>query len=794
MIRRYVTLGVALLIVIGCAPYKQLKPKPELSPAEQGYIELKNNKKDFELKKNKRYSIMFPAPQENNFYLVLDTKNKKSFGSSMTSSLIDNKKVGPKIKDESPDPEKLSVYPIDTKSPSFFWLIDHVPQDMVLQIQYRYTPQWRFKFETKASRLKETLSKNRIDRIAYKGIGPTAHLDGYNFPLAIDTLTKHTAELDKIYKELLEIESIFPKSILNSGDPAYKDYVSLKTEVEDELAFQNAWNLTLNFFYKEVQCRNNPLELLGRIGDFITFFSNKNTLADNVLKECQGILSKRLLEIRPFYEKRLGEKTDSKPLEPDYYRLAMFNKIPELYQTAGITMPQDFGSLFNYVNAFDAKSRTLPAIQDSLAAVYKFIKASPNFPADNFFEGIVTRANAIQALVPKVIDQQYGTYAGYQCTEKLNQDITKATEDMTKKVGEFRQAQALVPQLNQIKLQRDYSSMLGILRQVIQMNFLIDKYRELDKMSLEEQVNNIRGSLDNSQWQGAEAGLIKLHADEAFIDQTSMLPIKELAVRDLEDSLYTRIERVTRARVNKFCEEKVSQLENVDSLYTDSVFLPVYDVKFSSGSKRDLIEKKNALIADLARMKDDEFPLKAVKLLYEQFVKTPMDNGVLKARAIVTHGSHYKGTDKDTKQRIAECDPNSAKWIVKPKDYRRIFALPITSKQRGKNTYKVRLNVNIPTEANFPVYDVNFKLPKEVAQNAATTQWYQEITLNKKQLKNEGRFVITAPSPANDYECQITPVQMNKDQGNILEVIFDYDAFKPLILSVMVQKPIIKKN
>jgi hypothetical protein len=37
-------------------------------------------------------------------------------------------------------------------------------------------------------------------------------------------------------------------------------------------------------------------------------------------------------------------------------------------------------------------------------------------------------------------------------------------------------------------------------------------------------------------------------------------------------------------------------------------------------------------------------------------------------------------------------------------------------------------------------------------------------------------------------------VQMNKDQNNILEVNFTYNAFKVFIVSVMVQKPIIKKN
>ena len=35
---------------------------------------------------------------------------------------------------------------------------------------------------------------------------------------------------------------------------------------------------------------------------------------------------------------------------------------------------------------------------------------------------------------------------------------------------------------------------------------------------------------------------------------------------------------------------------------------------------------------------------------------------------------------------------------------------------------------------------------------------------------------------------------MDKDNENILEVVFDHKAFKVYSVSVMVQKPIIKKN
>jgi hypothetical protein len=193
-------------------------------------------------------------------------------------------------------------------------------------------------------------------------------------------------------------------------------------------------------------------------------------------------------------------------------------------------------------------------------------------------------------------------------------------------------------------------------------------------------------------------------------------------------------------------------------------------------------------------MKQFEFPAKAIRLLYEQFVRTPDDNGVLKARAIIAHSRHYAGDDKEIKMRVSEVDPLLAKWITKPTEYRRVFVIPVTDNQKGKNKYVVRFNIKIPTEAMFPVYDVNIKLPKEVAQDAAAAQWYDEISLNGKQLKNEGRFTITAPMASNNYECQITPVQMNKDTKNFLELVFHSAGFKVLQVSVTVQKPIIKKN
>ncbi|HPN38131.1 MAG TPA: hypothetical protein PL041_06980, partial [Melioribacteraceae bacterium] len=175
-------------------------------------------------------------------------------------------------------------------------------------------------------------------------------------------------------------------------------------------------------------------------------------------------------------------------------------------------------------------------------------------------------------------------------------------------------------------------------------------------------------------------------------------------------------------------------------------------------------------------------------------LKNINNRGVEKVRAIVEHGRYYKGNDRTVKSIVNECDINVPKLINKPMDYREVFVTPVTSISKGQNEYMFRILLNIPSDAQFPVFDINIKLPDEVAKNAAGSQWYDKITINNKIIKNEGRVKITAPMASNYYEAQISPVQMDKEGRNVLEVRFKYSAFKVFKVSVMAQKPIIKKN
>jgi len=339
------------LIVMSCAPYKQLQPKPEITPAEGDFIPLKRGDKDFELKADKQYYIAFPPPPEDNFYLVLNMPDKKRVTSYLTASLVDEKKPGEKITDESPYPDTQSAYPIDPGT-TYYWIVEKVPADLVYRMDYRYVPRWRFKFETRHTTLKETYAANKVDRETYRAIAPGFDVEKVDFALAIDTIGKHTEKLETVLKELQEIESLFPQKLLNSDDEAYKAYVSLKKSLEDEIAFQKNYAATLNFFYQEQQTRKSAGEFVGRVDVFTTFLKNKDKLPSGVVQLAQQVMKRRLAEVVPFYDERLRKKDDAKPFNPDFFRYESYIKLPALYDAAGVAKPADFQAQLRFMTDY----------------------------------------------------------------------------------------------------------------------------------------------------------------------------------------------------------------------------------------------------------------------------------------------------------------------------------------------------------------------------------------------------------------------------------------------------------
>jgi hypothetical protein len=193
-------------------------------------------------------------------------------------------------------------------------------------------------------------------------------------------------------------------------------------------------------------------------------------------------------------------------------------------------------------------------------------------------------------------------------------------------------------------------------------------------------------------------------------------------------------------------------------------------------------------------MRTIRFPEKAIRYIYQELTKAPRDRGVEKAHSILAHAKFYKGQDKSIRNIIDECDPTIAKPLIKAKEYRRILVVPVNEIAKSSNEYMFRVNIKIPSEAKFPVYDINFKVPSVIAEKAGKTQWFTKILLNKKVVKTEGHMRIVAPSADNNYEAQITPVEISKTGENIIEVQFNYPSFQLFEVSVMAQVPIIRKH
>lgn len=776
------------LFLIRCAAYKELKPDPELTFRANGFIEIKDDDENFELGKDKKYFMVFPAPLSDNFYLVIDIAEKQFLNSYLTNTFDDGEGRIIEIKDESNDPARFSAYSVDNSVQKFYWVIDLVKQDVLLDVDYRYVEKWRYQFETRYAAFQETVTMNTVDRSPYRTIGSGFDHENFNYSAEITSIKNKTAKITEVQQSLSELEKIFPPNIANTNDQAYQDYINLKLEVDEELNFHKNYLTVLGLLQNVVESRGNTAAFIDGFDAYLDFYEQKDNYPQNINKTISKLVGERLPEIVPFYENEIGLKKDASLIAHK------FDEADELYKYSAANKSDNYMTLANFAKAYNEKVNKLTTAKDQLAEIESTVKSQSKFPSVTFFGDVLTKIKKLQYNLPKTLGSSYGKYSKYHCVSLLNGEIRAMRSKVSKKVDQYRQADRLIPQLNTFKKKKDYRSMRRLLKNNAHLGFLKDMYKPLDQLSLNGQKNKINQAMTSQNWLTAETSLRSLHNDQDFVDLASVIPQKKKLVKSLEDTLYARIDRLSRQRARRFIDENINTLENVPELYNSLAFKPVHEITFASGGQKALERKTGALNDYLGHLKNVEFPELAIKHLYSEVTRNPSDNGVMKTRAIADHGKNYTGNDKKIKQRVGECDPWASKWITKAKEYRKIFALPSTSKRSGLNEYVFRLNIRIPSEAKFPVFDINIKLPKEVAKDASSSQWYEKMTMNNKLLKNEGRFTITAPNAANNYECQVGPVRMDKDSDNVLEVRFNHNSFKIFEVSVMAQKPIIKKH
>lgn len=773
--------------VISCAAFKQLEPDPDIIPTEGKYIQLMDDDESFELDKAKQYFIEFPAPMTTNYYLLIDVTEKDAIVAGMADRFNDEKGILSRVENEAAEGVNEFVYPVEPGVQKFYWVIEKVFRDQVIEMSYRYLPKWRYKFETQYESFKQILSENRVNRSTYENIGSGVSFKEFNFTTALSELDNKTTKLESLFQQLATIESLFPASILNSSDEAYQNYVNLKSDIDGEIHFQNNYKRTLKTFQLELKTRNDMPAFVKGLPSILDFYDNKEAYPANVMAEANRIFGARLDELPPYYDEHVRNKTNYDPIDLD------INMVDKLYLESGTAMVSAYKSLAPFIKEYNLKAHVLGDVRSALEELNQKVNSKSNWPDNNYFSGILTELNDISKDLPSAGFANHTNYKSIKSVKFLNNALNSMRGEIIQLESNYRQSQGTVSQLNRYANDKAYQQMIQLINNNGKLKFLKKMYADLDSKSLIGQESVIKSALIQQNWQRAEDGLLGLHLDKDFINHSAIMPKKTGIVKALEDTLLNKVEKVTAQRVDAFVNEKYSVLDNVEALYQNAVFNPAWNITFTSGSKSQLENRKAKLNERLKSLKEIVFPQKAIEFLYKDFSQNINDKGVLKARAIVVHGQQYKGNERKIKNLVAECDPWASKWITTEVQYRKIYALPTTTNPSGENTYVFRLNLRIPTEARFPAYDVNMKLPKEVAANGSAA-WYETITMNKNILKPEGRFTITAPNASNDYTALITPLQVVKDGDSVLEVQFKHNSFKVFEVSVMAQKPILRKN
>jgi hypothetical protein len=780
-------LYILIVLMAGCAAYKELEPVPQISFLEDGYIELMDDDERFELSEGNKYFIRFPQPTSENIYLALSFKDKSGITTYLTRAFDDGEGTIIRMEDDSDDPSKLSLYVVDKTVPTYFWVIEDVRQDIILDMTYRYVAIWRYKFEKKHAQFQQVLDENTQSRKILEEIGKSISLNDVDFTGEKQSAAQKTTMIEQVSKQLHEIEAILPPDIINSDDQAYLDYLKLKKQIDDELAFQQDYIQTMEMLEVISSPQPDIDKFVTLAPAFPALLADTSQYSKNFHQAVNNDLARTLPMVAPHYEGQIKNKKDSAPVGID------LQPVKEVYAASNLAPDKNLNDLDAFVDTYNERASALRELQDNLKTLNTELTTGIAWPHNTFYSDKRGELSSLKYKLPPSETASFGKYQSYACVKQLSKDITSTSNQIRSLDYKFQRAENLVPQINLLRHQGNYSEILRLLKQNSDISFLSSQYKEIDELTMTQHRQAISKALRINDFARAEKELQKFDQNNNFLNPKEIMPRKNKLVRAYEDSLVNKIETVSLNNANQFIQDNKTTVDLVDSLYANPALHPAYVLTYAT-TPVGVLSKNKQLAEKMNFLRHQKFPETAIEALYRSFTDAIHVQGVEKARAIVTHGNYYQGEKKKFKNLIAECDPTASKWLTKPKDYRKLYALPITNNLKGSNQFMVKINLQIPSEATFPVYDVNVKLPQEVAKHAGSKQWYDTIYFNKKVLKNEGRFTITAPDPNNDYIAQITPLQVNKTGNNVIEIRFEYNAFKVLEISVMAQKPIIKKN
>ncbi|HEY6950911.1 MAG TPA: hypothetical protein VI758_00820, partial [Bacteroidota bacterium] len=603
-------------------------------------------------------------------------------------------------------------------------------------------------------------------------------------------LREKNKQLSTMNDELLRLEKVFPPNIASSSDTMYARYVGLRDETRDELKFQSDYDAILTTLQRESETRGNFAAFMERASEFEKILEQKDRFRAPILDYLKSVYLHRLDEALPAYDAQLQKKDDFSVIELK----PPMSDVEQLYVACGAQLTSELKDLRDFTAQFNKTSQALQNAENAYETASASMDKKTPWPSDAYYPELIAKLDKAKFPNPQNALASFSRYSDLKATRMLIDGSRNELTKIDQLEARFVKAADVVRQINALKPQQDYRGIIHILRNNRDLDFVLAQYADVDALLLKSQGDKIRERLNAGDFKATEDGLSNLLDDKDYLNLSQIAAKKLQTVQSFEVELYERVLNLSTERVDAFVKANEANIVNVPALYADSAFLPVYTLTFSSESPGRVLEKRRKIDAYLNHAKLIVFPENSIKTIYKALTQAPRDHGVEKARAILAHATFYKGQDKTVRTIIDECDPTIAKTLTKPKDYRRILVLPVNESPSASNEYLFRVNVKIPTEAKFPVFDVNIKVPSEVAEHAGSKQWFSQMTLNKKVVKTEGHMRVTAPSADNNYEAQITPVQMSKDRDNIIEIRFKYPSFQLFEVSVMAQVPLIRKN
>ncbi len=788
MIRRFLGLLFLVSFFGGCSAYKEISPNPELVSKENGYIQLKDGKDNFELEHDTKYYMEVTPPLKDNFYFVIKNNIKPISEYYFSDNFDGGDKGYNKIPDVVSYDKNLSAFPVDKHHKKYYWIIEKINKDTLLKAQYRYVPMWRFNFEREfanAQRIfnKFSLKRERFSKISYDE--PITQLQEKlsEIKVAIDSM----GYLRTITPKL---EKYFPDSLQTAKEKEYKDYLIFSNDVEEEYIFQKKSLYLLQTFVTLKETKNDQNAFIKSAPIFLNFLNSNLSIDKSVKEKVRSIISERIANVESEYKEMIKEKKDYTPFKIN----PPVETVYQLYKDANGSVPEEFDNLVEFFNRFNSKSTKYLKYKYFEKELKNYLKNPPVWLPNDYYKIATKKLRKMTDILPNIFLADFRGFDSYRCVKDLQRKLRDARRYTRKLERDYREANLIVARLNELRQRKAYSEMLSLLNSNRELTFLINHYKFLDKKYLENQKNIIGIYISSNRFADTERELKNLNAFNAFLAPENIASAKGKLIRTFEKELYSRVKSASIMRIDSFVNNHKLDTENLSALYSDSVFTPVYKLTFSLDGINKVNKANGEIENYLNKIKYFTFPETSIIAQYKAILHNQKDKAVQRARAIEFHSKYYKGRNRRALNIADEFNMNIAKLITKPTDYRKLYVIPVTDNKKGENTYLFKVRLKIPTKAKFPVYEINIKLPKEIAENASSKKWYKQIMLNNTEIKNEGRIKIIAPTEENNYECKITPVQMDVDAHNVLSVSFTFPSYKLYEVSVMAQKPIIRKN